>query len=189
MNVDFVLGNPPACYAEFLRNEYGGVGFFQGEEFNFVELEGQFVVGAGEGAVVAAHVETHGSFATGLYPDKNAVELGKVLAAGLAVAQENLDAHIGVGVAFLKFVVYDDGGIGTGEFNRRSATICRVRFCNEVRIIVQVQWLNNVQSILMRKKCYDRNCQKHKNQNIHPEQNVYLLKYPRHRCNLPKSSI
>ena len=106
--------------------------------------EGKFVVGAGERAVVAAHVETYGSFATGLHPHKNAVEPGEVLTAGLAVTQENLDTHIRVGVAFLQFVVHDNGRICTGKLYSRGTAICRVRLGNDIRIVVQVQRFNHI---------------------------------------------
>ena len=85
VDVDLVLGYPPARHAEFLRHEYSRIGFFEREEFNFVELERSLVARTGERAVVAAHVETDRTFATGLHPHENTVEPGKVLAARVAV--------------------------------------------------------------------------------------------------------
>ena len=183
VNVDFVLGDPPARYAEFLRHENGRVGFFEREKFDFVELERGFVPRTGERAVITAHVETDRSFATGLHPHENTVETGKVPAARLAVAQENLHAHIRVGIAFLEFIVQDNGGIGTGKFHGRGAAVRRVRFRHQIRIVVQVQRLNYIKPILIREKRDDRHGQKHENQDVHPEQHINLFKYPRHRRN------
>ena len=77
--------------------------------------------------------------------------MGKVLAAGLAVTEEDLDAGIGVGIAFPQLVIDNNRRIGTFQGNRRCTPVYRVRLRNHVGVISQVQKFNIIQTVLIRK--------------------------------------
>ena len=159
VDVDFVLGDPPGRHAEFLRDEHGGISLFEREELYFVELERTFVALAVEVGIVAAQVEADRSLATGLDPHEDAVVFGEVAALGLAIAQEDLHARIRVGVAFLEFVVDNDGRIRTGKGDRGSTPVRAVRLGNHVGVIRKVQERNIVQTVLVCEQRNDRRSQ------------------------------
>ena len=159
VDVDFVLGDPPGRHAEFLRDEHGGISLFEREELYFVELERALVALAVEVGVVAAQVEADRSLATGLDPHEDAVVFGEVAALRLAIAQEDLHARIRVGIAFLEFVVDNDGRIRTGKGDRGSTPVRAVRLGNHVGIIRKVQERNIVQTVLVCEQRNDRRSQ------------------------------
>ena len=138
MDVDFVLGNPPACHAEFLRDKHGRVRFLGRSKFDFVELEGSFVVLAVESAIVTAHVKTDGALVARLEPHEDAVVVGKVAAHGLAIAEIDLDAHIRVSIAFTEFILDEDRAVGARHGNGRSTAIHGVGTCDHVRIFTEI---------------------------------------------------
>ena len=138
MDIDFVLGDPPARHAEFLRDKHGRIRLLRRGKFNLVELEGRFVILAVKRLVVTAHVKTDRAFIARLQPYKNAIIIGEVAAHGLAITKINLDPHIRVGIAFAEFVFNYDGAIGTHHRDRRSSTINGICTSNYVGIFTEI---------------------------------------------------
>ena len=172
MHIDFVLGYPPACHAEFLRDEHGRIRFLGRGKLDFVELERSLVVLAVDGAIVTAHVKAHGALVTGLEPHENAIELGKIAAHRLSVAKINLDTHVRIGVPLAKFIFNDDGTVGTAHGNGGRTPIHGIGASDHIRVIGEVDVQNVVQEMLIRKHGHGGNHQKHYNQEIHPEKGV-----------------
>ena len=140
VDVDFVLGDPPACHAEFLRDEHGRIRFLGRDKFDFVELEGSFVVLAVKGAIVTAHVKADRPLVTRLEPHENAIVVGEVSAHGLAIAEIDLDTHIRVGIPLAEFVLDNDRAIGTGHGYSRRTPIHRVGTSHHVRVFAKIDF-------------------------------------------------
>ena len=177
VHIDSVLGDPPARHAEFLRDKHRRIGLLEREKFDFVELEGGLVFGTVERAVVAAHVQADRTFATGLHPHENTIVAGKVLTAGLAVAEEYLDAGIRVGIPLAELVVDNDGGVRTLHRDSRRAAVDGVRLGDNVGVIGEIEEHDVVETVTIGEQGYHGHKQQHKDQDVHPKEGVYLFHY------------
>ena len=177
MHVNLVLCDPPARHTEFLRDEHCRIGLLEREEFYFVELQGSLVLGTVERAVVTAHVQADGSLAAGLHPHEDTVVAGKVLATGLSVTQENLDAGVRVGIPFAEFVVDNDGRVCALHGDSRRAAVDGVRLGDNVGVIGEIEEYDVVETVTISEQGYHGHEQQHKDQDVHPKEGVYLFHY------------
>ena len=106
--------------------------------------------------------------------------MGKVQSLGLAISQQNLDTRKGVSVAFPQFVVHHHGRIRTDQLDCGITAVGGVRLGDNVGVVGKVQEDNVVQPLVVSRKGDNRSGKEHKNQDVHPEQGVYLFQQPRH---------